>query len=1119
MGRQRTLFMGFILLLLCICSISSPVSASGSVITEGDSILKTDQVRTLTGADGSGIVVGVISNGAKGLADAKKSGDLPDDVIILLDGRYAEGTAMMEIIHDLAPNATLLYHDFGFGTKEKFIEAFANLIAAGADIIVEDVGNFEVPYFEDGTIASGVSELIQNNPDVLIISAAGNMADKHYQGNFSNSGDGTHSFEGSTGIPVKMQPDGVIIIDFQWDDPFNNPQNDFDIYLYDIRENQEIVQSAKEQDTFGNPYENIRYQNKAREEQDLEIRIRLMEGQTADSAKLKLFIRYTFDKVRVEEDYLVSHDSIIGQSSLPGIISVATVSSQSDMTIQKFSSQGIVTISNPVPEIRKKPDITGVDVVQVTGSGGFKKIFDGTSAAAPHIAGLMALVWSVFPELSAEELKEALFVSALDLGEPGWDPIYGYGLADALAMVQYLEEQGKVTTPVDSNLTRPDVTIVPPDSTTPITPDDKRISGPVVLSTPGRYSLTNDITDFSEAVIVITGSDIHLNGAGNTLKGASVWFGLEAPMLTSGILIWSPDNQILSNISITGVNVTSTYSGISIRNAKDITIEGCGFTYNSKGVDIMQSQGVSIRNCIFMTNGQAGIVSDAMSRDLIVENSHLIKNLYGIVLDGSSGCQLAHNTISYNYYDGIRLNHGSSQNRIDNNLCTFNRNGGISLYSSSRNEVTNNTCHDNNPSGILLYESSENLIGMNRLYKNIRGLNSYYSNTNTITRNEIIGNDATGIMLQPSGHNAMKQNLIIGNIAEGILITNTVRPDEQNLIADNYFENYLNVRLQEGGNPNYQWNEPLTTAVNVIGGELTGGNVWADPTGTGFSQTCQDNNNDGVCDLPYSPVSGNRDDLPIKYTGPSLTPEDLLFTGPLPEPQTADEFVTRGKILMGIGDYPGAIEAYDNAIALSPTNYQAWRDKGLSLKEMKLFDEAFSVFDSLLQIYPERGEVYSTIGAIYLVDLQQYSESVPFYEKAVSLDSKDVHALVNLAFAYDRIGRSEEALDLYGRALELNPSLSDAWNKAANILTRAGRYDEAVQMFYKALELSPSNSFVWNNLGYTLYLSGKFPEAVDAYQKAVSIDPGYATAWKNLGAVYQAMGRIADSEAAYAQAM
>jgi Tfp pilus assembly protein PilF len=60
------------------------------------------------------------------------------------------------------------------------------------------------------------------------------------------------------------------------------------------------------------------------------------------------------------------------------------------------------------------------------------------------------------------------------------------------------------------------------------------------------------------------------------------------------------------------------------------------------------------------------------------------------------------------------------------------------------------------------------------------------------------------------------------------------------------------------------------------------------------------------------------------------------------------------------------------------------------------------------------------------------------------LDARDTHTLVNLAFAYDKTGKPDRALELYRQALEINPSLTDAWNKAGNILTRAEQYEDAV---------------------------------------------------------------------------
>jgi subtilisin family serine protease len=79
--------------------------------------------------------------------------------------------------------------------------------------------------------------------------------------------------------------------------------------------------------------------------------------------------------------------------------------------------------------------------VQVSGAGSFPVPFPGTSAAAPHVAGVIAQLLSSFPDLTRNELTEALYENAFDLGEPGWDPVYGYGLVDAVKSFQALMER------------------------------------------------------------------------------------------------------------------------------------------------------------------------------------------------------------------------------------------------------------------------------------------------------------------------------------------------------------------------------------------------------------------------------------------------------------------------------------------------------------------------------------------------------------------------------------------------------------------------------------------------------------------------------------------------------
>src|SRR5205085_7535355 len=65
----------------------------------------------------------------------------------------------------------------------------------------------------------------------------------------------------------------------------------------------------------------------------------------------------------------------------------------------------------------------------------------GTSQAAPHVSGAIALIWSLAPGASAERVRHALISSATDLGAPGFDLTYGYGLINAFAAAMKLSSR------------------------------------------------------------------------------------------------------------------------------------------------------------------------------------------------------------------------------------------------------------------------------------------------------------------------------------------------------------------------------------------------------------------------------------------------------------------------------------------------------------------------------------------------------------------------------------------------------------------------------------------------------------------------------------------------------
>jgi hypothetical protein len=126
--------------------------------SEGDKTHGADEARAFYGVTGIGVKVCAISDGVDSLTSLEASGDLPPTVDVLPGqaGSGDEGSAMLEIIHDLAPGATL-----GFATADPdeatFAQNILDLATSGCNIIVDDVGYFDESPFEDGPVAQSVN--------------------------------------------------------------------------------------------------------------------------------------------------------------------------------------------------------------------------------------------------------------------------------------------------------------------------------------------------------------------------------------------------------------------------------------------------------------------------------------------------------------------------------------------------------------------------------------------------------------------------------------------------------------------------------------------------------------------------------------------------------------------------------------------------------------------------------------------------------------------------------------------------------------------------------------------------------------------------------------------------
>jgi hypothetical protein len=334
---------------------------------------------------------------------------------------------MLEIVHDLAPGAPLLFSS-AFGGSLDFINSVNCLRAAGAKIIVDDIAVNDQPFFQDGPVATTVRSAVQQG--VSYFTSAGNFALRHVEQQYCpGSSSLLHDFQCGSGMLVDVidvPPGTRLDCVLQWNDPFGGSANNYDLAVFDVASGALVDMSTNVQNGTQNPFEEVRAVNLTAGPALAALAIRLTSGQP------RLLDLYCFEP-DTQFSVNVQSSSIFGHAAVPEVVTVAAIDVHSPglAAVEPFSSQGPVAIFFPTPETRAKPDLAGFDGVSTT-LPQFSPFF-GTSAAAPHVAAVAALLLSKDPFLTPPRIKSTLMSAAVDIGAPGYDYVAGAGRLDAVA--------------------------------------------------------------------------------------------------------------------------------------------------------------------------------------------------------------------------------------------------------------------------------------------------------------------------------------------------------------------------------------------------------------------------------------------------------------------------------------------------------------------------------------------------------------------------------------------------------------------------------------------------------------------------------------------------------------
>lgn len=435
---------------------------AGSVSSQGDVAHNAAAARNFFGVNGTGVKIGVLSDSVDFLEQSIATGDLPADVTVLpgQDGipGIGEGTAMLEIIHDLAPGAKLFFAT-AFNGIQSFADNIRALRAAGCDIIVDDIIYFVESPFHDDIVSTAVEEVVADG--ALYFSSAGNEGNVNdgtsgtWEGDFKNS---RTTLPGLTGGTLHDFGDGVIsnrveatspnVLTLHWSDRLGASDNDYDFFILDNALTTVIDASTNVQDGDDDPFEITlgAFTNE---------RIIIFKADGAQRRALHL------NNFRGQLA-ITTPGTIRGHAAAPGGYAVAAIDAAlagggsftggPTNPVELFSADGFrrvfyksdgtpftpgkVLFSNNGGQLRKKPDLTAADGV-ATSVPTFPSFF-GTSAAAPHAAAIAALLKSAKPGANQNKIRRALTKTALDIEAAGFDRDSGAGIVDAFAALDFI---------------------------------------------------------------------------------------------------------------------------------------------------------------------------------------------------------------------------------------------------------------------------------------------------------------------------------------------------------------------------------------------------------------------------------------------------------------------------------------------------------------------------------------------------------------------------------------------------------------------------------------------------------------------------------------------------------